>query len=99
MSKPLTTDLSRDDAYPYFLWDDPMTVGELREALRTASPPERARLLGRVLREAKDTDVWLFTTPDEVAREWTSLAPHLGRRRPFWEFILREWRDAGLLRA
>ncbi len=99
MSKPLTTDLSRDDAYPYFLWDDPMTVRELREALRTSSPPERARLLGRVLREAKDTDVWLFTTPDEVAREWASLAPHLGRRRRFWEFILHAWREAGLLHA
>lgn len=97
MSRPLSTDLRDDTAYPYFLWDDPMTVGELRAALRSASPPERARLLGRVLREARDTDVWLFTRPEEVARQWTLVAPHLGRRRPFWEFLLRAWRDAGLL--
>src|SRR2546428_9122327 len=93
----LSTDLDRDDAVPYFLWDQPMTVAELRRRLTTASPPERARLLGKILREARDTDVWRFTTPAEVSRLWADLSRHLGRRRPFWEFLLRQWRELDLL--
>lgn len=34
---PLSTDLDDAKAYPYFLWDDPMTNRELRARLRTAS--------------------------------------------------------------
>lgn len=42
----LTTDLDRDDAVPYFLWDDPMTVRELRERLATGSqsPLDQVRI-------------------------------------------------------
>jgi hypothetical protein len=96
---PLTTDLSDERSYPYFLWDAPMTVGELRHKLRTLSEPERLRLLGKVLREARDTDVWHFTTPQEVWAQFDRLRPHLGRRRGFWEHLLRIWREAGLLGA
>jgi len=94
----LTTDLDRDDAVPYFLWDDPMTVAELRTRLRTASHAERTRLLGKILREARDPDVWRFTTPNDVAVEWDALSRHLGRRRAFWEYLLRRWREQGLIR-
>jgi hypothetical protein len=97
MPASLSTDLHDADAIPYFLWDEPMTVSGLRQRLRTASPPEAARLLGKVLREARDTDVWLFTTPRQVAAQWGQLAPHLGRRRPFWEFLLGQWRQHGFL--
>ena len=97
MSAALSTNLLDAGAVPYFLWDEPMTVGALRERLRTASRPEAARLLGKILREARDTDVWLFTTPAEVAARWDDLSPHLGRRRPFWEFLLAWWREEGLL--
>jgi hypothetical protein len=93
----LSTDLDDPGAVPYFLWDDPMTVTELRRRLATASPAERVRLLGRILREARDTDVWRFTSPQEVSALWPELARHLGRRRPFWEFLLEQWRGMGLL--
>jgi hypothetical protein len=96
---PLTSDLSDERNYPYFLWDHPMTVGELRHKLRTLSEPERLRLLGKVLREARDTEVWSFTTPQEVWANFDRLRPFLGRRREFWEHLLRIWRDAGLLGA
>lgn len=96
---PLTSDLSDERNYPYFLWDQPMTVAELRHKLRTLSDPERLRLLGKVLREARDTDVWRFTTPGEVWADFDHLRPHLGRRRGFWEYMMRLWRDAGLLGA
>ena len=97
MAGPLSTDLDDPEAVPYFLWDDPMTVRELRERLATASPPERARLLGKILREARDTDVWRFTTRREVAERWTEIEPHLGRERPRWTRLLAEWRLTGLL--
>ena len=99
MAVQLTTQLDDPEAIPYFLWDDPMTMRELRARLDTASLPERARLLGKILREARDPDVWRFTTPEEVAARWSELAPHLGRRRPFWEYLLGAWRRHGLLRG
>ncbi len=96
-SAPLSTDLDNPEAVPYFLWDQPMTVQELRQRLETASAPEKARLLGKLLREARDWEVWKFTTPDEVTRLWPALAKHLGRRRSFWEFLLGEWWQRGRL--
>jgi hypothetical protein len=97
MGATLSTDLDDPRAIPYFLWDDPMTVAELRERLRTVSPPERHRLLGKILREARDSDVWRFTTPAEVSSSWAQIEPHLGRRRGFWTFLFAEWRAQGLL--
>ena len=74
-----------------------MTVGELRDKLKSASEPERIRLLGKVLREARDPDVWKFTTPQEVWRDWPKLLKHLGRRRQFWEFLFAAWEKEGWL--
>lgn len=92
----LTTDLSSDDAIPYFLWDQPMTVAELRRRLN-GSAEERYRYLGAILREAREPDVWRFTTPAEVVREWDRLEPQLGRRREFWRFLLSTWQELGLV--
>jgi hypothetical protein len=92
---PLSSDLDDPEAFPYFLWDDPMTNRELRQRLRTASPPERTRLLAKILREARDTDVWKYTTPETVAQAWSALSLYLGRRRAFWEFLLSSWARHG----
>lgn len=94
---PLSTRLDDPKAVPYFLWDEPMTVAALRDRLRSASPPERMRLLAKVLREARDTDVWRFTSPVEVVAHWPELSRRLGRRKAFWEFLLEAWREQGLL--
>lgn len=93
----LSTSLDDPMAIPYFLWDAPMTVAEFRRQLATATPPEQNRLLGKLLREARDTDVWKFTTPEEVWRKWPQIEPHLGRRRGFWEFLLGRWHKDGLI--
>ncbi len=93
----LTTDLESPDAVPYFLWDEPMTNRELRARLESSSHAEQTRLVGKILREARDTDVWKYTTPQEVERRWRELSIHLGRRRPFWEFLLGEWKRQGLI--
>jgi hypothetical protein len=94
----LSSDLDDPDAVPYFLWDDPITVAELRRELATASEPERLRLLGRVMREARDTEVWKFTTVAEVVRLFPKLRAHLGRRLAFWEYLLGLWRELGIIR-
>lgn len=98
MPGPLSTRLDQDDAVPYFLWDEPMTVAEFRRRLAAASAPEQARLLAKLLREARDTDVWRFTTPEDVLGRWDALVRHLGRRRAFWEYVLSRWRAEGLIR-
>jgi hypothetical protein len=95
----LSTNLSDPGAVPYFLWDDPMTVAEVKARLKSASEPERLRLLALILREARDPDVWLFVSPEEVERLWPRLADRLGRRRSFWEFLLERWSRLGLLKG
>jgi hypothetical protein len=92
----LTTDLTRDESIPYFLWDEPMTMHDLRERLKR-SDDDRIRLLGKILREAREQDVWLFTNAREIERRWDQLERHLGRRRGFWQFLLGRWREQGLL--
>jgi hypothetical protein len=92
----LSLDLDDPEAVPYFLWDEPVTVAELRSRLAHADPAERLRLLGRILREARDPDVWRFTTPAEVSASWPELRRYLGRRRGFWEFLLGRWRELRL---
>jgi hypothetical protein len=93
----LSTEIQDPAAIPYFLWDEPMSVAQLKERLRSASCPERVRLLGKILREARDTDVWAFTSPDEVLQLWPELLIHLGRRRTFWEFLFKHWQSEGFL--
>ncbi len=97
MSVLLSSDFDNPDSVPYFLWDEPMTVAEFERRLATASEAEQTRLLAKLLREARDTDVWKFTTPEEVWRRWPQLSLHTGRRRGFWEFLLERWRQEGLM--
>ena len=97
MKDLLSTNLDLPSSIPYFLWDEPMTVAELKRKLNSASVEERNRLLGKILREARDTDVWEFTTPQFVWRNWDELSKYLGRRRGFWKFLLEFWDKEGLL--
>ena len=96
--RPLTTDLARDDLRPYFFWDEDTSIAELRAALSGDDESERLRLLGKMLREARDTDVWRFVTPEEVAVALPSLNRHLGRRLRFWQYVIGRWRARGLVR-
>ena len=93
----LSTQIEDPAAIPYFLWDEPMNVAQLKERLRSASFSERVRLLGKILREARDTDVWAFTNPEEVRQLWPELRIRLGRRRKFWEFLFTRWQIEGFL--
>jgi len=97
--RPLTLDLDRPDGRPYFLWSEDLSLHEFVGRLRGDDAAERLRLLALLLREARDSDVWRFVTPEEIARALPRLAPRLGRRRRFWEFLISGWRADGLLAA
>jgi hypothetical protein len=97
MSVSLSIDLTNPSAVPYFLWDEPLTVAGIRRRLTTASHAEQIRLLARLMREARDTDVWKFTSPKDVWLKWPDISLHLGRRRKFWEFLLDHWLKEGLI--
>ena len=75
--RALSVDLSDPNGRPYLFWDEDVSVAELRAAARTGGDEHtRLRLLGKLLREARDMDVWRFVTPSEVA----AALPALGRR-------------------
>ncbi|MBA3818630.1 MAG: hypothetical protein H0X17_07035 [Deltaproteobacteria bacterium] len=94
--RAITTEMTRGDLRPYFLWDEDVSIAELHAAL--AEPgPRRDRLLGKMLREARDLDVWLFVTPTEVAAALPRLHRRIGRRLGFWTFLIEGWRTDGLL--
>ena len=93
----LQMDMRKDR--PYFLRDVDVSETELRELLRQPDADARAQWQGRLLREARFDDVWSYLTLEEVLRDWPRIERHLGRRRGFWEFLLRGWRKDGLLPA
>lgn len=95
---PLSHDLDRDDAQPYFVWDVPLTMRELRRLTVHSDPKVRALWMARVLREARYQDVWRFLLVEDVVSRYDEIRPHLGRARPFWDFLLEGWRRDGLLR-
>ena len=95
--RPLSTELGRDDAQPYFIWDIPLTVKELRRHLADPNRETRALWMARVMREARYPDVWRFVSLDEVLQLWPSIQRHLGRRRRFWQFLIDGWTEDGLI--
>jgi hypothetical protein len=97
--RALTTDMSRRELRPYFLWDEDVSIGELHRVLAGPDGPRRDQLLAKMLREARDIDVWEFVRPVEVARVLDRLQRRLGRRHGFWRFLIDGWRHHGLLRA
>ncbi|MCA8970419.1 MAG: hypothetical protein KDC95_11565 [Planctomycetes bacterium] len=76
---------------PYFLWDCDMTLAEFERKLVEESVEGRAYLIGKLMRQARPDDVFLFVTVDEIVELWPSLLRYLGRERPFWEWLLRYW--------
>lgn len=93
----LSTNLRDPDARPYFLWDEDTTVADFRSALASADADEWARLVGKLMREARDTDVWQFVSPRAVWERRAQLDRYLGRRRAFWQYLLEGWHNDGYL--
>jgi hypothetical protein len=88
-------DAGNDDMIPNFCWDRKMTVGQIRERLRSASGFEWMQTASWILREAAFAEVWTFLDPKDVYSRREELAPFLGRRRSFWQYILGAWHELG----
>jgi hypothetical protein len=84
-----------DDDVPYFCWDRPWTVREIREQLASSTGKEWIRLMAWILREAATGDVWAFVRPQDVWERFNELEPFLGRRRRFWRYIMETWHELG----
>ena len=95
--RALTADMTKQELRPYFLWDEDVSIDELRGVLAGPDTFERDRLLGKMLREARDLDVWAFVSPTEVARALDRIPRRIGRRLAFWRFLIDGWRSDGLL--
>jgi hypothetical protein len=93
----MTLDMEDDEKRPYFLWDEDLSIAEVRQRLAGGPESERQRLLGKMLREARDLDVWSFVTPAEVARALPQIGRRLGRRLAFWKFLIEGWQSDGLI--
>lgn len=77
---------------PYFLWDMDMTLERFRHELATADRPTRAWFVGKLMRQAKPDDVFSFVSAEEIGEQWSELVRHLGRTRPFWEWLMTTWK-------
>lgn len=88
-----------DPTRPWFLWDVDLSEAELRARLRHPDPAVRAQWQGTVMREARFREVFDDLTLDEIARDFSQIERHLGRRREFWKWILEGFRRDGILPA
>ena len=96
-ARRLGTDLEDPHTRPWFLWDEDLSVAELREILVDERHPRWLELAAKVLREARDDQVWRFLTVPQVVARYPELSRRLGRRRAFWDYLLGAWRRHGLI--
>ena len=95
--RPLSGDLKDPEKRPYFLWDEDVSLREFEDRLRSADRETRLHALAKLLREARDIDVWQFVTPKDVAAALPFLSRKLGRRQGFWSFLIEGWRRLGII--
>ena len=93
----LATSLADGSAVPYFLWDEPLSLDELRRRLAGDDEEERARLVAKVMREARLDEVLELVPVAEIVAQYPRLRRNLGRRLAFWDFLIAEWRSLGLV--
>jgi hypothetical protein len=94
----LTNDLTDGAGIPYFLWDEPLTLDELRRRLAGNDAEERMRLAAKVMREARFDETVGLIPVAEIVANYPRLRRNLGRRLAFWDFLIAEWRSLGLVR-
>ena len=80
---------------PYFLWDCDLTLDQFRQALDDPDPEVRAYLTGKLMRQAKPDDVFLFVSPGTIRDLWPRLSRYLGHTRAFWTWLFDAWEGQG----
>jgi len=82
---------------PYFLWDCDMTLAEFQRRLVSSNAAEQAYLIGKLMRQAKPDDVFLFAPARLIRQRWPEIERHLGKTRAFWRWLLGCWERQGLV--
>lgn len=91
--RPLSSAPERQEAQPYFLRGLPLTAGDLRRTLRDPDLATRAHWIAHVMREARYEDVWQFLSQGAIREDYPHIRRHLGRARPFWDFLVGGWQE------
>ncbi len=73
---------------PHFLWDNDLTLGELRALLASADEIERGYWIGVTMRQARPDDALSLVDDAEIRRLWRHVEPFLGKSRAFWTWYL-----------
>ena len=102
MSATASFQISRNtdapDVIPYFNWDAPVTNAEVRDALAHGTEEDRLFWTARILSEARYADVWRYLSLSrDVLPRWERVRVRLGRKRRFWEYLVRGWRHDGFI--
>lgn len=79
--------------YPYFLWDVSLSLEEFLQLLNSDDKDIRAYWIGKLMRQAKPDDVFLFVKLQEIRALWFNLSPYLGNKREFWSWLLNQWKS------
>ena len=87
----------QDNQIPYFCWDRPLSVDDIKRKLKEGPSREWVQMTSLIMREAKFEDVWHFLSPLEVQARLNELLPFLGRKKHFWQYILRRWNELGII--
>jgi hypothetical protein len=87
--------LTDEAGRPYFLWDCGLTLDQFRSRLESPDPEVRAYLVGKLMRQAKPDDVFLFVRPRTIRELWPRLERYLGRTREFWTWLFQRWESQG----
>ncbi|HIE29935.1 TPA: hypothetical protein EYP66_21925 [Candidatus Poribacteria bacterium] len=62
-----------------------------------ANMDKRLNYMAKILREARFEHVWEFLSVQDLLANWERLKGRLGRKKAFWEFFLRKWKEHGLI--
>ena len=73
---------------PTFLWDNDLTMEELRERLVDPDLDTAAYWLGTTMRQARPDDALALATPARMRELWPKLERYLGKERAFWTWYL-----------
>jgi hypothetical protein len=97
MSLPTHPSLAGYAEGSWFPWDRALSAQETRAILADSTHPRRTVVIALILREARPDQVWDWLTPAEVAIALPSVERRLGRARPFWRWLIANWRRLGYL--
>lgn len=73
------------------MWDFGYTIRHIRQLLASTGERRRLSIMAKILRSARDEDVWKFISVQDFLREREMLMRCLGGQRDFWEFMYRRW--------